>query len=179
GSWEGFQVSSIPTVVDRLAKASGIIHYGRRLLARLRFGADLKAGSRRKQALDVETIVAHAEREDVVRAWDLTLGNLVKIVEICREKQIDLALVVFPFTFQFADPMALNAPQKTLAAFAAENDLRLLDLLPLLSEEMAATGSPVERLFFDEDHMTVHGSDVVGEMVATWLTAQGFSGQSR
>ena len=55
----------------------------------------------------------------------------------------------------------------------------MMVLLPRLSEKMTATGSPIERLFFDEDHMAVHGSDVVGEMVATWLAAPGFSGQSR
>ena len=172
GDWEGFQVSQIRTRLDALGEASALLFYARRFVARLRFGDDLAAGARRQETLAVRTLAEEPGRDDVQRAWSITLENLARIVETCRRDGIDFALVAFPFTFQLEDPARLGAPQETLAAFARERDLAYLDLLPVLSAEIRRTGQPVEAYFMDEDHLTKLGSWVAGRAVGEWLAGR-------
>ena len=84
-----------------------------------------------------------------------------------------MVLLIFPFTFQFEDINALSAPQTVLQQFAQQKQIPTLDLLPLLAAKMTTDNLPPEAYFFDEDHLSHYGSEVVAEMIVTFLIEQG------
>ncbi len=83
------------------------------------------------------------------RRWKTTLGYFDQLAESCREAKIRLALVIVPSPLQTNRPLLeavcrrqgcgltdvdLDLPQRRFAAYAAERQLPMLDLLPALRQ---------------------------------------------
>jgi lysophospholipase L1-like esterase len=173
GHGQGYQLSHSASWLDRLAPYSGLLYFGRELATRLRFGADPRHGAVQEEVLRVESLAREPGRDDVQRAWKLTLDELAQLVGGCRERGVPVVLVVYPYTFQLDTPDQLDAPQSILRSFAADRGVPILDLLPPMAARLHGDGAVVTDWFFDENHLTARGSDVVGEMVATFLASQG------
>lgn len=179
GSDEGVQLAATATWADRVFGPSALVHYVRRLGARLRFGADTRAGALAQEVLAVESLAREPDAPAVQRAWEITLDELRRLVAACRERKTPVALIAFPFTFQFEDPAALSAPQRLLARFAAEQGVPFLDLLPPLAERVAAGAATPEDLFLDVDHPSVRGSEEMAELVLAFLEREGLLARLR
>jgi lysophospholipase L1-like esterase len=82
-------------------------------------------------------------------------------------------LVVFPFTFQFDGRGKRSGPQQILARYAEEEAVPILDLLPRLKAQMKRTREDPKDYFFDGDHPTVRGSEVVADILADFLLDSG------
>jgi HEAT repeat protein len=74
-----------------------------------------------------------------------------------------LVLLVLPFRFQLEPGAPPPVPQQRIAAFAAQETLPVLDLMPALQPVGA------EAAFIDHDHLTPKGAGAVAAAVATWL----------
>ena len=125
----------------------------------------------------MRTLALEPERADVGQAWDLTLENLGALFDLCRQRDVPVVLVVFPFAFQFADPQALVAPQQKVLGFAAERGIPAIDLLPILHRRLAAEGKDPDEYFRDPSHLNPTGSRVVAEVIADDLLRTGAMGQ--
>ena len=168
GHWRGFHLSrAVPdSWIERLSQTSGIVHFARRLGARIRFGKDVQAGAREVERLDVGMLVSEPDRPEIVEAWDLTLQNVGAIFELCEGHEIPAFLVIVPFAFQLEDPEGLAAPQRRLLAFAAERGIGALDLLPILHRRLGEQGLGAEDVFRDPSHLSPAGSRIVAEAIA-------------
>jgi hypothetical protein len=93
-----------------------------------------------------------------------------KLVAFCRERDLPLVLVAFPYRSQLAKPEARSAPQQVLADFAQRHALSFLDLLPALSRAMRRAGLVPADLFLDHSHPTVRGSRIAARHIATFLS---------
>lgn len=172
GTGQGVQLDSTATWVDRLLGPSALVHYVRKIGARLRFGADTQAGAVRQERLDVETLARDPESEAVRKAWEITTEELRSLVAAARAKDVPIAIVAFPYVFQFADADALAAPQRVLANFAEEEKVPFLDLLQPLAARAVATGTDPQTYFLDPGHPSIAGSEEIAALVAEFLTRE-------
>jgi lysophospholipase L1-like esterase len=172
GPWDGFQLSQTADLLDRVLGTSALLHFSRRALARLRFGQDTVAGATRAQLLDVRALVFEPERPDVAQAWEITLANLGRIVEHCRELGVRVALVVLPYRFQLEDPNGLSAPQAVLETFARDRLVPSLDLLPALAGRVGVEEVEPADYFLDQDHLSARGSRVVARLISEFLVRE-------
>lgn len=147
-----------------LLDKSSVLYFAKTLGARVRFGDDVEAGARKKQALDVRLMLEEPDREDVQRAWKETVKNLGKLFTFCADRDMRVLLIVFPFTMQFEDTTG-TSPQIILTEYAESHGIPILDLLPLLSDRMRQERARPEDYFLDQDHLTSRGHRVVSEII--------------
>jgi len=174
GRWEGTQLAmTADTFAKRLPAQSALAYQARRLIRSLRPADNSQAAARRAEELQVSHLVSRPEDPRVREAWQLTLENVGKIFQLCRERGIPVVLVIFPFTFQFEDVARRSGPQATLTAFAREQGVPALDLLPVLAEQLERAGATPDLYFFDADHLTPSGSEAVARALVAFLREQG------
>ena len=143
-----------------------------RLNARLRFGPDVRKGAVAHELVGVEALTKSPESPRVREGWSLALSSLEKIRELCASNRVPLAIVIFPFTFQFENPKALAAPQKKLKSFCEAKGIACLDLLPLIASYLRSEQDSPQALFLDADHLSVRGSRVAARLVVDWLRSE-------
>lgn len=129
-------------------------------------------------------------------AWTIALGDLEAIYALAKDKDVPLLLMAFPFTFQLADN-SLRAPQEILAEHAKEHGVDYVDLtqpfadvvfpdaalLDYLRQHdyapddlLAMHQANVNRYFFDMDHFTGEGNQIVADAIFQWLKQRQLAG---
>ncbi len=140
--------------------------------AMFQFGSDIHAGAVEQELVSVKELILPTESRKIEDAWVITFNNLQKISKLCREKNIPFALVIFPFTFQFDGDDNLKRPQKKVREFCELNGIMYIDLLPLMENYINNHGGNIDMMFLDDDHLTVHGSEVVAGMISDWMWSE-------
>ena len=139
-------------------------------MRRIQYGKNLREGAKKQEQLNVRDLALQPDRPDVKKAWQITLGNVKKIFDFCKERDIPVVLVVFPFVFQFAEDMdSLSAPQKTLCEFARSHQVPAIDLLPLLAKSMKEENKTPGDYFLDQDHLSRLGAQRVAIMISDFI----------
>lgn len=129
----------------------------------------------------------------VSEAWARTLRELERIYAEARQRDVEVVLMIFPFTFQLRDE-SLRAPQQLLREHARTQGVDTIDLTQPFArlvysdpEVVAALTTAgygeaeierfyrwkVERYFFDQDHLTAEGHRVTAEALAEWMRTRG------
>ena len=139
---------------------------------------------------NLNKMIVHSTRssERLDQAWKVTVALLQRIREYGDQRGIKTALVVAPAMFQVydddwdalikdnklrRDDWSPDAPNRYLAARAAEVGMPMLDLLPAFRAEAARSGVP---LYFARDrHWTPAGHALAAREVAQYLAAQGLA----
>jgi lysophospholipase L1-like esterase len=147
-----------------LASQSGVFFTLHHLRGRAAVGRDVSQGAADAQLLDVESLVRRPEDPRVDEAWQITLANVREIVRLCREREIGIMLVAFPYRFQLREPDA-NDPQRRLAAFAAEEGLLYIDMLERLIKVGEQERSDPWHYFVDYDHLSPLGARVASRLI--------------
>jgi hypothetical protein len=174
GSSSGFQLArSTQSHLSRIVSRTAIGYFGRRTVARFRFGDDVEAGAKQIEGLRASIIATEPDRDDVRASWKITLANLTELFEFCAERGIPTLLVAFPYTFQFRDPAKLSAPQRVLESFATARGIDFLDLLPVYVQAMERSGESSEAFFLDKDHPTPRGHFVAATAISQRIRAGG------
>lgn len=170
GKRQGYQVEhTLFTTFDRWASRSSILYHLKQVALRLQASQVAQTQIRLQEKIDVEMLAHQPDHPDIQAAWQITLDNLNQIFQLAKHNDIPIALIIFPFTFQFDDIEGLSAPQHQLTQFAEEHHVPTLNLLPVLSEKMKTDNLPPDAYFFDEDHLSHYGSEVVAEMIVEFL----------
>ncbi len=174
GTQEGYQLTnSYYSWLDKLLARSGLVYQVRNITrevkARRRLGEDPRLGAVQQQLVEVRTLVDKPNSPGVVQAWEFVFDELDAIRATCIQRDMDLAIVIFPFAFQFADPDSLSAPQRTLSNWAQANGVPVFDLLPSLYRFKNDNSVPADSLFFDDDHPTVYGSHIIADTLAAFV----------
>lgn len=164
GQGEGWQLArSARGAVDRWLSASALATALREGLASLRFGRDVRRGAQLVETHDVRRLVAEPGAEPWERSWRIAEADLARIFASARQRDVPVALVVFPYAFQLDAPEATAGPQRRLLAFAQHEGVPALDLLPLLA------GRRGEPLFLDASHLSAAGHAAVADAIAAFL----------
>ena len=110
--------------------------------------------------------------------WKSAQGHLAGIIKRCRDRGIDVALVLAPGEFQVSSTLRdvlcrragcepgqldLELPQRRLSDFAAERDTPVLDLLPHFRTQ--------EAPLFRRDGLSWNdrGNQLAAQVLGTWL----------
>ncbi len=119
--------------------------------------------------------------DQMQRCWKRTTGHLDRLVDRCRKRGVNMALVVVPSPFQvnprLCDTLCRRAgcersdididlPQRRLAAYAQERQVPVVDLLPVLRR---CEASPYEH---NADAWNELGNSVAAETVSGWLQSR-------
>ncbi len=125
-------------------------------------------------------------------AWRITLASLDSVYALARGHDKPFVLLVFPFTFQLLDE-SMREPQRILMEHAARHGVDALDFTPIFArlifddpehlEFLRARGYSnedinhfymwrIEQYFWDEDHLTSEGHEVVAEELFEYLVAK-------
>ncbi len=170
GTGEGWQLSlTYSSRLERLLDGSSIYYFIRKTSARWRFGKDPQAGAKKKEAIDVKSLVEHPEQQEVLAAWKTTLEELDSIFRFCREQRIPVFLVVFPVRFQFDDVNTKAGPQKIVTQHALDNQIPVLDLLPILDKAMKEQGKKPEDYFLDSNHPSPAGNEFLSNSISDFI----------
>lgn len=174
GAGSGYQLSRTAlSAIDRLLKyRSSIVYFAGVIRARMRYGRNIAEGAREKEAWNVKALAYQPEREDVQRAWETTLENLSKIFDFCKNREIPVILVVFPYTFQFREVDALSTPQSVVREYAVDSGVPVLDLLPKLAEKARENGIAPEDYFGDDSHPSFQGNQEIGGFIADFIVRE-------
>ena len=173
GEEAGYQLeSSYMPVDDWLCHNSVVYLLLQRLKARLRFGSDVQKGAIAHEIARVRDLANFPQSPKVQHAWSVTLENLDEISKLCEEERIPLAIVVFPYRFQFENPERLAAPQKKLLSWCERQGVPCLDLLPLLVDYLKNHKKGPGELYLDHNHFSAQGSRIMAHLVISWLQSQ-------
>ncbi len=122
----------------------------------------------------------------VARAWFDSLTGLARIIALCRDRGVPLAVVVSPSHPQVSrallaegarraglEPAALDVaiPQRRLSAFFAERGVPMLDLLPAF-EHAARERDPDDFYLRNDTHWSVPGNEIAARELARFLADQ-------
>jgi lysophospholipase L1-like esterase len=175
GDSEGWQLqNAVSGKLEKLLKGSSIAYFVRQVMARSRFGDDVQEGAKKQESLEVEDLALHPDRPQVRKAWEITLRELDDIFEYGRARGIPVVLVVFPFVFQFDDPVRYSVPQQIVTRHAAARGVPVIDLLPPLAD-LVERGTKPQDLFLDEDHPSEQGCRIVAQILADHFVRQGLA----
>ena len=122
-------------------------------------------------------------------AWDVVLEYMGRIYDAAEREKLPVVLAVFPFVHQLHDESA-RGPNRILAEHAAKYGVEVVDLTEPFKhaiydgtdslDEMMAAGASSEEIveahkdrileyFFDADHFTAKGNEIVAEHLHQWL----------
>lgn len=166
----GWQLAhSANTAGGWLARRLAIYRLAGQVYRRLKFGADPRQAAVAEEVNFVHDLVRRPESPRVQEAWTATLENLGRLTRFCQEKELPVVLVVFPYTFQFADTDRSAVPQQILQGFAEAAGVPLLDLLPAMEEYCRSHSCLPGDLFLDANHLSGRGSRAVAAMIVEFL----------
>jgi lysophospholipase L1-like esterase len=170
GAGIGTQLSKSYYSIDSwLAHNIAIYASIHRIQTRLQFGSNPQQGAIAQELVSVEELAWQPDSERVKDAWQVTLNNLGRLVEYCQKNDLQILIVVFPFTFQFQDPSYLDSPQRVLSSFCHDRNISCLDLLPPLSSYINQHDIKSSDLFIDDDHLSDKGGEVVATFIVKFL----------
>lgn len=169
GKREGFQLEhTLSAHTPEWIQTSAIAWFGRELRGRLAYGADPKAGAKQSETMDVYALLFEPERADVRDAWSSTLSDLDALVRTCRERNLPLVLVLFPFATQLYRP-ELDSPRAILEPFAAQRDIPFVDVRPAYVAAVQNGALSIEDLYLDPCHPKAAGLELAADAIARML----------
>lgn len=172
-----------PTLLDW----SGLFQMFRATVANRLSGVEQEL-ERIRSVYSVERMIAEPNAPEIRQAWSVALEDVSRMIALCRLRGIPFAIVVFPYADQLS-PFApeTSPPQQTLAAFAQEEQVPFLDLLPALRplclrEEVIRNTAPRWEglaIMPDRVHPTPEGHEVAArEMFGFFHSVGLFGGES-
>lgn len=170
GQSEGYQLSnSYYSLYDWLKHNSGLVHFIDKLATRLRFGEDIQQGALKEEVITIRSLIHNPDNPKAKHAWNTTLSDLGKIFDYCKERDIPLLLVIFPFTFQFDNIKTLSLPQKIVRQYAMTYEVPVIDLLPILYKKADDLQIRPHHFFLNGHHLSPLGSKIVAEIMADFI----------
>jgi len=151
---------------------SRIAYVIRWVSAKVRFGRDIEQGAKLTERIAVNSLIERPDSPNVKKAWELTLNNVEKIFDYCKEREIPLLLIIFPYAFQLDSMNADPIPQKILTQFAVDGNIPVIDLLPVLADKMMIEEKRSSDYFLDHSHLSMAGSRVVADVIAGYIQGE-------
>ena len=156
---------TIKSKESRLRQNSSIYNALLNFIAEIKYGEDVKDGAKKREIVDLHKVVDNPYNEKVLKAWELTLRNLEKIIIFCRKENIEVLMVVFPYTFQFDNIQ--SSPQSRLKGFSEQQNISFIDMLPIFAEKLKT--KKVSDYFLDESHLTYKGHEETAKTIADYI----------
>ena len=120
------------------------------------------------ELFDVKKMLLNKNDSTYQAQWNFTLKKLNEIYSICKNEDIPVILLIFPFTFQI-NQENLTWAQELLINNATENNVRSINFLNIFQQSTGFDRSAINLYFLDEDHFTPLGHRVVAQELSKVL----------
>jgi lysophospholipase L1-like esterase len=99
--------------------------------------------------------------------WIKIEEQMKRLKLLTKEHNIEVIFIVFPVAFQVYSEFVEDAPQQRIIAMSKKYDFSCYDLLPLFRAQKSESRS----LFLDWCHLTETGHELVGDVLAVYLSS--------
>lgn len=159
------------TPLARAMQQSAVLVFLRHLLYFYRLKDDFLASPDNVNSISVESLIRNPDEEKFKRPWEITLENLGRVLSLCKENDIPVAVIIFPYTSQFEDQDKLSKPQRIIEEAVTSHGVPVLDLLPVLESQIESQGFELTDVFSDTNHPTALGHKIVAQKLVDFLQA--------
>jgi lysophospholipase L1-like esterase len=161
-----------------------------RLAQQIRQRAKSQLAEKRLELYNVKEMVRESDTNHrYIEAWKITLSALEQMYQLANQHGIPLVLVIFPFDFQLVDATSLG-PKRKLREHAAGYGVDVIDLRALFfsrvfddpellkcfqqrqytpEEIVKFFHWKIDEFFFDQDHFTARGHDLIAGQLLEYL----------
>ncbi|MCD6384474.1 SGNH/GDSL hydrolase family protein, partial [Candidatus Sumerlaeota bacterium] len=124
--------------------------------------------ARIKETMNVEYMCLHPEEPKIKESWKIVINYLEKITSLIKEKNLPFLIVIFPYTFQIGKEDT-HQPQEVIQDFARKHQIDVIDMTEVLEELTNGNKDKIKEYFWDEDHYTPRGNQVIAKYLFCWL----------
>lgn len=130
--------------------------------------------ARRRTPENIKNLVMSGDDapREMKEVWELVLSDLGSIQEVCRKSGAHFLLVVFPCTYQLAEPPEKAAAQQKILIYCRERGIHVIDVLTAFREKERGGVS----LFSDDLHLSERGHRETAKEIMNALASKGILG---
>lgn len=148
-------VEDIPHYDHALSQNSAFYLFLKDVINKIRHRAlskeDLRSKAQDREIYSAKNMISKHDDPRIQEAWEECLKWMQKIVDLCREENIQCILFISPFAFQFTMDESRAYPQRILKDFAVKNNIVQVDLLYVLRDEFR---QEMIRKYMFPEHLT-------------------------
>ena len=133
---------------------------------RLRFGRDVSAGAQHEDEERMNLLIHEPDRPEIRDAWNATFAEIRSVHDICRNHDLPLLLLMFPYGYQLAHLDSLDAPNRKLKEFTEAEGIPFLDLRPEMARAKKERPGLAAGFLIDNIHLTELGGKFVAGQIA-------------
>ena len=153
--------------MDSLLKRSAIIYMGKHYYYKIRYGKNMRENAIYREGLDAASLYEKANTPEIQHAWELTHTYIKKIAEETKQRNARFLFVIFPYNISLPGQGIQPWMPKTLLEFSAQNNIPVLDMLPVFQKDMdTMKNHELTRYFRDACHPTAYGSHLAAQAIA-------------
>lgn len=132
------------------------------------FKDDPARAAKIQEVYDIKSFTSNPYHPKYKKGWDISLDNLKKLFALCQERNINVIFVIFPYKFQLHEINKRQTVQEILTKFASDNDIPVVDLLPIYTTHKEHKEKSLSY-FFDESHLTIEGHKATAEIISDYI----------
>jgi lysophospholipase L1-like esterase len=102
-------------------------------------GDDSKKKLQNREIYSAQSVVDKPDLPQIIKAWQICKYWLQEIINLAKDNQIPIVLMVCPYDFQLSLPSEKAVPQVKLKEFCKINDIDCVDMLEHLKAKFAAS----------------------------------------
>lgn len=164
-------------VVNRVVRRAPLYQFLRAVYLRVRLGKDPRAAATNMDRLRTEDVVFNHDKDVVKQAWEVSLGDLAGIGQVCADNGIPIVVLFIPFQFQLSLPDSVSHPQQVLRNFCEAKGMRFLDITPVFVNHMKAGGRSPDYYFCDVLHPGSEGNRLIALALQDYIEANDLLGK--
>lgn len=145
---------------------------------------------RLREIYNVKHMTLHSKNDPKIQeAWRIVLADLSKVYNFAKGNNVDLVLLIFPYTFQFLND-DLKFPQKILIKHAQQHSIDFIDFTQVFEDIIFSDinvityvkqeqfsyddinrlyQKEIDKYFLDNDHYTIEGHRIVALKLFEYL----------
>ena len=146
---------------------------------KVRFGRNTMEGLRKLEEIQVMDLLESSQNDIVLKAWEMTLENLEKIVTFCSDKGFELIILHIPCIEQFVVAEIVNDPRQILRKFCERHDVGFIDGFEVYVQDMQKHNRKYQYYFkqfeeggFDPMHPSKEGNRVIAQATYDYIMRQ-------
>ena len=121
---------------------------------------------KKREEYSAKKLCQNSLSNELIQAWDKTLNEIQLIINLARQNNTQIIVLIAPYEFQLSNPVETNQPQKILTNFSNMRGAVVIDLLPYFKEAEKIKGTP---LFIDENHFSRLGHYITAKVIAKYF----------
>ena len=121
---------------------------------------------KKREEYSAKKLCQNSLSNELNEAWDKTLDEIQLIINLARQNNTPIIVLITPYKFQLVNPAETNQPQQILTNFSNMRGAIVLNLLPYFIDAKKNANVP---LFIDENHFSRLGHYITAKVIAKYF----------